>query len=129
VNNALAALSNIGTGNTAGGGGPLPGTAVTITFQNLLGNQPITTMTATSSLTGGTSPAVTVATTTTGQTAEAIMGVFDNLEYDFFGNAVADDEPIPVYDQYTAFDTNKLVNWLSYGTTAKAALPTCTFQP
>lgn len=129
VQTALAALSNIGVGNTATGGGALPGTAVTVTFQNLLGNQPIAVMTATGSFTGGASPAVSVATTTIGQTAEHIIGVFDNLEYDFFGNAVADDEPVPVYDQYTAFNTAKLQNWLSFGVAAKAALPTCTFQP
>ena len=45
------------------------------------------------------------------------------------GNAVNDDEPVPIYDQYTAFDTTKLNNWLSYGVAAKTALPTCTFQP
>src|ERR1700752_4295266 len=45
VEDALEVLSNVGVGNVLGGGGALPGTAVTITFQNLLGNQPITAMT------------------------------------------------------------------------------------
>ena len=130
VASALVALSNIASAaNVATGGGALPGTPVTVTFQGLLGNQPQPVMTAVGSLTGGSSPAVSVATTTTGQTAEHIVGVFDNLEYDFFGNAVADDEAVPIYDQYTAFDTTKLNNWLQYGATARTALPTCTFQP
>lgn len=64
VASAVAALSNVGTGNVTGTGGPLPATAVTLTFSGALGN--IATMTATSSLTGGTTPAVTVAATTEG---------------------------------------------------------------
>ena len=130
VEDALEVLTNVGLGNVIGSGGALPGTPVVITFSALLGNQPQPLMTANSSaLTGGTSPNVSVATTQVGQTAETIIGVFDNLAYDFFGNAVNDDEPVPIYDQYTAFDTTKLNNWLSYGVAAKTALPTCTFQP
>lgn len=129
VQSALTALSNIAAGNAVAAGGALPGTAVTVTFQGLLGNQVQPVMTATSSLTGGSSPAVTVATTTTGQTAEHIIGVFDNLGYDFFGNAVADDEPVPIYADFTSFDTTKLSNWLAYGATARTALPNCTFHP
>jgi hypothetical protein len=68
VRTALEALSNVGTGNVTTGGGPLPGTAVTVTFDGSLGN--VAQMTATSSLTGGTSPAVTVATTTEGTPIE-----------------------------------------------------------
>jgi hypothetical protein len=130
VQAALVALSNIASAaNVLGGGGALPATPVTVTFQSLLGNLPQAVMTAAGSFTGGTTPAVSVATTTAGQTAEHIVGVFDNLEYDFFGNAVNDDEPVPIYDQFTAFDTAKLKNWLAYGATARAALPNCTFQP
>lgn len=126
---ALVLLSNIGsTANVACAGGALPGTPVTVTFQGLLGNQPQPLMTVTSSLTG-TTPALTPTTTTTGQTAEHIIGVFDQLEYDFFGNGVADNEVIPVYTSYTIFDNTKLNNWLSYSALAIAALPTCEFRP
>lgn len=60
---ALTALSNIGAGGVTATGGPLPGTAVAVTF-HVGGN--VATMTATSSLTGGTTPAVTVTATTEG---------------------------------------------------------------
>lgn len=130
VKTALVALGNIGAAaQVATGGGGLPGTPVTVTFQGLLANQPLSTMTAVSSLTGGTSPAVTVATTTTGQTAEHIIGVVDVLAYDFFGNSVGDDEAVAVNQSYTIFDTTKLSNWELYSATAIAALPTCEFRP
>lgn len=130
VQAALVLLPNIGAGNVVCAGGALPSTPVTCQFEVLLGNQPITLMSANyTALTGGTTPALTPTTSQVGQTAETIIGVFDNLEYDFFGNAVADDEPVSIYDQFTSFDTTKLVNWMSYGAAAKTALPTCTFQP
>lgn len=68
VQTALEALPNIGAGNVTCGGGALPGTAVTCTFSSILGNP--AEMTATSSLTGGTDPDVTVATTTPGTAIE-----------------------------------------------------------
>lgn len=64
VADAVALLSNVGAGNVTGSGGPLPTTAVTLTFSGVLGN--IATMTATSSLSGGTTPAIAVASTTEG---------------------------------------------------------------
>lgn len=66
VRTALEALSNLAVGDVTTSGGPLPGTAVTVTFAAGLGDVP--QMTATSSLTGGTTPAVTVSTTTSGVT-------------------------------------------------------------
>lgn len=64
---ALEALSSIGSGNVAvsgSNGGPY-----TVTFQGALENMPITTMTASgASLTGGTSPGVTIVTLTNGLT-------------------------------------------------------------
>lgn len=129
IASALELLGNIGTVNITTGGGALP-TAVTVTFSGILGNQPVPVMTANyAALTGGSTPAIAVATTTTGQTAEHIIGVFDHHGADFFGNAVADDEAVAIYNQFTAFDTTKLVNWMSYGAIARTALPTCTFQP
>ena len=62
VQTALVALSNIGSGQVAVTGGPLPGTPLTVTFTGTLAATNVAQMTATSSLTGGSSPAVTVAT-------------------------------------------------------------------
>lgn len=75
VQSALEALSTIGAGNVTAAGGPLPGTAVTVTFVGNLGNSNVTQMTAAGSLTGGTSPAVAVTTTTEG------AAVFTDLGY------------------------------------------------
>ncbi|MEV5977488.1 hypothetical protein [Streptomyces sp. NPDC052114] len=67
VRTALQALSNIGSGNVACAGGPHPGSAITVTFQGALAGTDVAQMTANSaSLTGGTTPAVAVTTTTPG---------------------------------------------------------------
>lgn len=66
VQSALQALSSVGAGNVTTSGGPLPGTAVSVTFVGALGLQDVPQMTATSSLTGGTTPAVAIATSTAG---------------------------------------------------------------
>lgn len=65
VSTALQAISSIGSGNVECTGGPLPGSAVNVTFIGTLGLQPITTMTHTDSLTGGTA---SVTSTTSGVT-------------------------------------------------------------
>jgi hypothetical protein len=67
VQSALEALGAIGSGNVACTGGPLPGTAVTITFQNVLGGLNVPQLAiGSNNLTGGTSPAPSVSTTTPG---------------------------------------------------------------
>lgn len=66
VQSALEALSNIATGDVVCAGGPLPGTPVTVTFGGAYDGANVPQMTATASFTGGTSPAVTVTTTTPG---------------------------------------------------------------
>jgi hypothetical protein len=66
VQTALQALSSIGSGNATVTGGPGPGTAWTVTFVGALAQTDVAQMTATSSLTGGTSPTVTVTTLTSG---------------------------------------------------------------
>lgn len=73
VATAVAALPNVGTGNVAGGGGALPGTPVTLTFQGSLAKRNVNQMTAASSLTGGTNPAVAVTTTTAGSAEDAFI--------------------------------------------------------
>jgi hypothetical protein len=70
VDTALEALSNIGVGEVTVTGGPGPGSPFTVTFASSLGNVPL--MTATSSLTGGTSPTVTVTAPTQGTNLTAI---------------------------------------------------------
>ena len=67
VQSALEALGSIGSGGVVASAGPLPGTAVTITFASQLGDQAVPQIVvASSALTGGTSPAVATATTTPG---------------------------------------------------------------
>lgn len=67
VQSALEALSNLAVGDVVCAGGALPGTPVTATFQGDLAGVNVPQMTANSTgLTGGTSPTVTVTTTTEG---------------------------------------------------------------
>lgn len=67
VQSALEAISSIGTGNVLCGGGALPGTPVTITFQGALAAEPQNLITVTNAaFTGGTAPAGAVARTTAG---------------------------------------------------------------
>lgn len=66
VKTALEALSNIAVGDVVVTGGALPGAAVTVTFAGVYSGINVAALTATASLTGGTSPAVAVATATAG---------------------------------------------------------------
>ena len=81
VRTALAALPSIGsTANVGTGGGALPGTAVTVTFQGTLGCRNIPELTADGgALTGGTSPTVGVTTTTGGATPFPKLGKRDGF--------------------------------------------------
>lgn len=67
VQTALQGLTSIGSGNVTVTGGPLPGTAMTVTFTGRLANQDLAQMTTSGAgLTGGTTPASHVSTTTDG---------------------------------------------------------------
>lgn len=66
VQAALEGLSNINVGDVAVTGGPLPGTAVVVTFKGQYIGTDVATMTDTSSLTGGTTPDAGVTVTTAG---------------------------------------------------------------
>ncbi|WP_093803893.1 hypothetical protein [Streptomyces sp. Wb2n-11] len=67
VQSALEALSNITPGDVVCAGGPHPGTPVTVTFGGQYDGLNVTEMTGSAAgLTGGTTPAVTVTTTTPG---------------------------------------------------------------
>lgn len=73
VQTALQALSTIGSGNVTCTGGPLPGTPVVCTFAGTLATGYQGLMTANSGgLTGGSSPTVSVAHTTTGKPSNII---------------------------------------------------------
>ena len=77
VQAALEALNQIDPGDVTGAGGPLPATAVTLTFTGgRYGGKDVSAITATGSFTGGASPAIAVTTTTPGvttpKTAQAI---------------------------------------------------------
>lgn len=73
VQTALQSLSSIGSGNVTCSGGPLPGTPVVCTFAGTLasGQQP-PMVTASGGLTGGSSPAVSIAHTTPGTPTQTI---------------------------------------------------------
>lgn len=74
VQSTLELMSTIGTGNVLVAGGPLPGTPVTLTFQNNLANQDLPLASVISAaFTGGTTPAGAIATTTPG------VGLYDPL--------------------------------------------------
>ncbi|WP_330328176.1 phage tail tube protein [Streptomyces pseudovenezuelae] len=67
VQSALEALSNIASGDVTCGGGPHPGTPITVTFGGgAYDGEDVPQMTASGSFTGGTSPTVAVSTTTPG---------------------------------------------------------------
>lgn len=74
VKTALENLSNVNVGDVAVSGGPHPGTAIVVTFGGQYLSDDVAQMTATSSLTGGSSPAVAVSTTTAGGGASASDG-------------------------------------------------------
>jgi hypothetical protein len=64
---ALQALSNIGDNDVSVTGGPAPGVAFAVTFKGVLGGTDVAAMTASGAgLTGGSSPTVTIGTTTAG---------------------------------------------------------------
>jgi hypothetical protein len=66
VQNALQALSNVLGGDVICAGGPLPGTAVTITFQQNLGSRNVSLITSSNGLGGGSNPTISIAETVAG---------------------------------------------------------------
>jgi hypothetical protein len=66
VQTALLTLNNLDTGDVTVTGGPGPGTPYVVTFGGNYASTDVPAMTATSSLTGGSSPNVGVSTTTPG---------------------------------------------------------------
>lgn len=102
VQNALRALSTIGPTGVNVTGGPHPGAAISVTFAGPLAAQNVDALVATGAFTGGTAPAIAVATTTPGSSAagklpEAI-DPFDHLLMIEVGIAPPPDacDPAPV---------------------------------
>lgn len=90
VQSALEALSNIAPGDVVVAGGPLPGTSVTVTFSGTYAGTDVAQMTASGAgLTGGTTPAVAVTTTTPGGTGNAIGWAAPEVNVDPVPNGVA----------------------------------------
>lgn len=65
-----------GAGNCTVTGGPGPGTAWVLTFGGGMGNVLVTGITVAGSLTGGTSPAIAIANTTTGSSGAGQMSAY-----------------------------------------------------
>jgi hypothetical protein len=85
---ALQALARIGSGNIDCTSGPLPGTAVAVRFKDALGVAPQPVMSASSALTGGSSPAISIAHTTTGAYGDPIMMRVETGPFGAFPNMV-----------------------------------------
>lgn len=66
VQSALLALSNLAPGDVVATGGTLPGTPVQVAFGGAYAGTNVPVLTATASLTGGTTPAVVITTITEG---------------------------------------------------------------
>lgn len=88
VQAALETLGRVGTGNVDGTGGPLPGTPVAIRFKDALGVRPQPVMTASSALTGGSSPAIAIAHTVTGVYGDPIRMRIETGPFGSFPQAV-----------------------------------------
>jgi hypothetical protein len=63
---ALEAMDSIPQGEATCGGGPWPGSAITVTFSGSLAGQDVTMLTNVDSFTGGTAPVLTITETTPG---------------------------------------------------------------
>jgi hypothetical protein len=81
VQTALTALAAIGAGGVAVTGGPLPGTPVVVGFRTLNSVQAVALMTHADALTGGTAPAVAVATTTAGVAPDTTVALKAGVTY------------------------------------------------
>lgn len=79
VQTALRAMTSVGASGVSCSGGPLPGTPVDCAFKGPLAVQAVTLMTHTDSLTGGSSPAVSVATTTAGAGPDTTVNLLANV--------------------------------------------------
>jgi len=153
VQAALEALSTIGTGNvavTGAAGGPYA-----VTFIADLGGRAIAAMTAADTLTGGSSPGVTIGETTAGGSSQAagqkvrpaaasgvaaatVAGIaMHTTELDSGSvGAYTDDVAIAVFTKNCSFETSKLVGYSGNAAAVKTAMTgagndrcaNCTFE-
>ena len=79
VQAALQLIASVGTGGVTCTGGPLPATPVDCTFTGANATVPVTTMTDSSSLTGGTAPDAAVTSLTTGVAPDVTIAIKANL--------------------------------------------------
>lgn len=106
VQTALEALSNVAPGDVVCAGGPLPGTPVTVTFGGQYAGTDVPLITdVDAGLTGGTTPAVTVTTTTPGGSGDAIgyrapevntTPVPNGVAIEAWTNAILDNAPATI---------------------------------
>lgn len=112
VQDALNAVDEVAEdGGVTGSGGALPGTGVTITW-NEGGSRPLISV-VDPAFTGGTTPAAAVTQTTDGTDGGAIFGIIDGVE-EFIVNTTAGDRDMAVYNKYLTIDGNKLKNYTTY---------------
>jgi hypothetical protein len=79
VQAALQLLASVGTGGVACTGGPLPATPILCTFVGVNATVPVTLMTDTSTLTGGTTPDAVVTSLTTGVVPDTVLAIKANV--------------------------------------------------
>jgi len=100
----------------------------TITFSGELAGQNVPTLTQTSALTGGTTPSVAVGTTTQGtEGAQTILGVLATT-HEFPDNLTHADAQSQMWNHGQVFRADRIVDWATYGSAARTALPTCRFD-
>jgi hypothetical protein len=86
VRTALEALPSIGAGNVSTAGGPLPGSAVDVTFVGRLARKNVPLMTAAHSFTGGTSPNISVTEQTAGNPTDIAAIPIPSNRYDIYAD-------------------------------------------
>lgn len=113
VQTALEALPNIDPGDVTVTGGPGPATPYVVTFGGQYGETSVAMFVPESQLTGGTTPAVSVAQTQQGGEGQPIVGIFDGRR-EFLSNDGLDDRPIPVYNYNCVFDKDKVKGYAQH---------------
>jgi hypothetical protein len=82
VKTALVALNAFESGDLTVGGGALPGTPITVTFTGRYAGRPVNDLSVTASLTGGTTPAASIAESTPGLYASGTYGPYSDAASD-----------------------------------------------
>jgi hypothetical protein len=115
---ALNAMDSIAAdGGVTVSGGPLPGTALVVTFNQTGARFNLTVQQ--NNLTGGTTPAGSFSETTAGVDPEQIYGIVDGVE-EFISNTSLGDKALPVYYTGLVINTNLLKNYSTYQAAVKA---------